>query len=105
MKIRNGFVSNSSSSSFIILGYEITKEEIPELLKSDTTVLRWDHECLTEVDETEDLEWFDSDYHFYKAFFWGDIGDGLEDEVKLEDLNISPEEMKKMKMIFGTMMT
>lgn len=28
MKIRNGFVSNSSSSSFVVLGYSMTREQL-----------------------------------------------------------------------------
>ena len=35
MKVRTGFVSNSSSSSFIIQGYMISSEEIPEEIKKD----------------------------------------------------------------------
>ena len=33
MKIRNGFVSNSSSSSFVIIGYKISHSEIEEFIK------------------------------------------------------------------------
>lgn len=31
MKIRNGFVSNSSSSSFVVLGTRISKKELEEM--------------------------------------------------------------------------
>jgi hypothetical protein len=31
MKIRSGFVSNSSSSSFVILGYKLTEDEVTNL--------------------------------------------------------------------------
>jgi thiol-disulfide isomerase/thioredoxin len=35
MKIRNGFVSNSSSSSFCIYGTEISESQIKKMLKSE----------------------------------------------------------------------
>lgn len=31
MKIRNGFVSNSSSSSFVVLGYRMTQAQLEEV--------------------------------------------------------------------------
>jgi hypothetical protein len=39
MKIRNGFVSNSSSSSFIIKGYSLSREEFRDLFKDDEDIL------------------------------------------------------------------
>ena len=35
MKTRKGFVSNSSSSSFILVGYEISKESVEKLREHD----------------------------------------------------------------------
>ena len=34
MKVRNGFVSNSSTSSFLIYGVEIGEDELKEALSS-----------------------------------------------------------------------
>jgi len=45
MKIRKGFVSNSSSSSYILAGYEISKESVEKLKEQDEEAyykIAWD---------------------------------------------------------------
>lgn len=40
MKIRSGFVSNSSSSSFCILGKSVTSEEYEKVYSAKSSILR-----------------------------------------------------------------
>ena len=49
MKIRSGFVSNSSSASFILDKRYMTEEQIEVILKWEGT--KWDH---WDIEETED---------------------------------------------------
>lgn len=68
MKIRNGFVSNSSSSSFCILGVEVSKAQYKKLINSDTklnycrgvesTDLFWAGLDIKEIDGNETLNDF-----------------------------------------------
>jgi hypothetical protein len=53
MKVRNGFVSNSSTSSFVVLGYKVEYDE--EDLKDIITKI--DPEALKKIDmDSEDVE-------------------------------------------------
>jgi hypothetical protein len=59
MKSRTGFVSNSSSSSFVILGLEWDYEDFKNIVKEKhATILKekygWDGEDATEQDEAAD---------------------------------------------------
>lgn len=38
MKIRNSFVSNSSSSSFVLIGYDVTGLKLPDNINSSYTI-------------------------------------------------------------------
>lgn len=64
MKVRNGFVSNSSSSSFIVRGMKLTNDEIIETLK---------------IPQSEIDEFGDDEYELYE--FLGSKFKGLKVEV------------------------
>jgi len=74
MKIRQGFVSNSSTSSFCIYGTVMTEDEIIKRLKSD-------HKALLLLSEQEELnvnfldDLFDVEEGdwFYESIGWNDI--------------------------------
>ncbi len=58
MKIRNGFVSNSSSSSFVIYRESLTNKQLTKILNIEKTI-----EKLIEKDEklSEKFEYYDQD--------------------------------------------
>ena len=55
MKIRSGFVSNSSSSSFCIYGIEIDVEELREKLLSSEILSEEDKKYLSEIEDTYEI--------------------------------------------------
>lgn len=64
MKVRNGFVSNSSTSSFVVIGFEVDKDyeelEQYDTYKGETTVIQ-DDSMNNPVVGVSLIQWSDSD--------------------------------------------
>jgi hypothetical protein len=72
MKIRNGFVSNSSSSSFLIYGTTIDTDDVKQILKNNNIeVEKYEDPNVDkeEIDEEDDFEDdFEEEEDFYENF-------------------------------------
>jgi hypothetical protein len=94
MKIRNGFVSNSSSSSFVAFGFKLTKEEIDKVYPDDDD----------QIDNLYNEERFDALYNDYDGkYYVGEIREDGSDQLELfevfyNDILKSPKLLKAMEV-------
>lgn len=103
MKIRNGFVSNSSSSSFMIIGAKVnfTQKEQDKYYEEDEIPSRFKGLDCLDVDGDG----------FYVGKLIFDISSNDGEEIKTGDISIEdieeiskkmPKEYKKIKIYYGT---
>jgi hypothetical protein len=76
MKIRNGFVSNSSSSSFCLVGVSREFEDIDNLINDNETLLK-------EEFQVEELDFDDSKYEYFE-FLENRVKNSVESQVDWE---------------------
>lgn len=90
MKIRNGFVSNSSSSSFVIFGQRTTIKEAEKHVRNGENVIAtvegWEGPIVIDINSLELLSYVycmeqmnRTVYDVYVAYSWGFDGDGGND--------------------------
>ena len=71
MRSRFGFVTNSSSCNFIMIGKKITKEEALKNLKGVVAIPndKNHYEVYTDLEDFEDLEDLGEGYDFYRSLY------------------------------------
>ena len=98
MKTRNGFVSNSSSSSFIIRGVLVSKEECIKLFG---TADKYEIEMCDGLTVRSEVsgEWGDDDSGLIFGKSWGGLNEGAATEIKEPDEKIDEEIRTKLKAV------
>jgi hypothetical protein len=104
MKIRNGFVSNSSTSSFLIYGINISENEVKEALPDLIDV----RDEVEELFKNKDIEvrspYSYDDGMLYIGRSWSHVGMDQTGQEFIDDIeNIIKETLgDKIKLGFGT---
>ena len=103
MKIRNGFVSNSSSSSFCIYGTCMSFSEIKENIKNSTLLTEsYSTEEIEEMEKWDLIEIVEGNTDLYVKYYEGDIWIGREwtsikdDETGLQFKENTKAEIEKL---------